>query len=426
MVNAQSLNQSPYTRYGLGEVVKPMSTSYLGMGSASISLAGHKHINFANPASYGFVAKYSPIFDAGFMGKTSNLETSESSFNGTTVALRNFSLLMPIAKNTGLVFGLMPYSTTGYDITNKGEINGDSVTYNNKGFGSVNRLLFGLGRQIINKGDSVKFSVGANASFLFGTLEKDRTVVFQAPNYYNTKLVDKSIVRGLLFDVGLHYYEKINKNFSYQLGATANLGRAVTGYKDIFAYSYLSSDDQIFENPKDTLIDIVDNKGSFNIPTGVGFGTSVIYKEKFTFSAQYEFQNWQDYSENFDSTSITPSEMRQSHRFSYGIEYDAFSSTNLKDVNVFKISTYRLGFHHGNTPYFISDTHLKQYGISFGISIPLISSGSYSSLSLGFELGKIGTTENGLIADNYFNFNIGFSLLPNMKFDRWFRKRLYD
>jgi hypothetical protein len=47
-------------------------------------------------------------------------------------------------------------------------------------------------------------------------------------------------------------------------------------------------------------------------------------------------------------------------------------------------------------------------------------------MSLGFELGKMGTTDNGLIEDNYFNFNLGFSLSPNARFDRWFKKRLYD
>jgi hypothetical protein len=118
-VNAQSLNSSPYTRYGLGDQVKLTSTPFIGMGGASIAMSSYRYINFANPATYGTVIRYNPIFDAGFMGKTSNLNTESSSYNSATVALRNFSLLMPISKRTGFVIGLMPYSNTGYDITNQ-------------------------------------------------------------------------------------------------------------------------------------------------------------------------------------------------------------------------------------------------------------------------------------------------------------------
>jgi hypothetical protein len=64
--------------------------------------------------------------------------------------------------------------------------------------------------------------------------------------------------------------------------------------------------------------------------------------------------------------------------------------------------------------------------MTFGVSVPLLSSRSLSRLNLAFELGKLGTTNNGLIEDNYFKCLIGFSLAPDAKYDRWFRKRKYD
>ncbi len=425
-VNAQSLNSSPYTRYGLGDQVKLTSTPYTGMGGASIAMSSFRYINFSNPATYGTVIRYNPIFDAGFMGKTSVLKTDASSYSATTVALRNFSLLMPISKRTGFVIGLMPYSNTGYDISNSDPNDGDTITYNFNGNGSVNRLLLGLGQQIINRGDSVRFSLGVNASYLFGTLEKSRSVDFQDISYYNSKVLSKSIVRGFSFDFGMHYYEKISDKLAYQLGATVKLGNAVKGYQDFYAYNYKYSADGVTESIRDTVDFSEDVEGIFNLPKGVGFGGAVILNNKLTLSAQYEFQNWQNYSETFDSIEYSPSELTQSYTFSYGIEYIPFVESSAKNSSALKLGTYRVGFHHGSTPYYLSDTHLKQYGISFGISMPLISSNSTSTMSLGFELGKMGTTDNGLIEDNYFNFNIGFSLSPNARFDRWFKKRLYD
>ena len=58
--------------------------------------------------------------------------------------------------------------------------------------------------------------------------------------------------------------------------------------------------------------------------------------------------------------------------------------------------------------------------------MPMISSRSLSRFNLGFELGRLGKLENNNIEENYFKFSIGFSLAPDTRYDRWFRKRKYD
>ena len=59
---------------------------------------------------------------------------------------------------------------------------------------------------------------------------------------------------------------------------------------------------------------------------------------------------------------------------------------------------------------------VNDFGISFGVGLPM--SNEISRLNLGFEFGKRGTTDNGLIEESYFNFKLGL-LLSN----KWFRKR---
>jgi hypothetical protein len=44
-----------------------------------------------------------------------------------------------------------------------------------------------------------------------------------------------------------------------------------------------------------------------------------------------------------------------------------------------------------------------------------------SNVNVGFEYGKKGTTSNGLLEENYFNFRLSLSLN-----DIWFRKRKID
>ena len=56
----------------------------------------------------------------------------------------------------------------------------------------------------------------------------------------------------------------------------------------------------------------------------------------------------------------------------------------------------------------------------------MISSRSLSRINLGFELGRLGELASSNIEENYFKFSIGFSLAPDTRYDRWFRKRKYD
>ncbi len=61
-------------------------------------------------------------------------------------------------------------------------------------------------------------------------------------------------------------------------------------------------------------------------------------------------------------------------------------------------------------------TSIDDFGISFGVGLPL--GNQVSRLNLGFEFGKRGTTDNGLVEEEYFNFRLGLTLS-----NKWFRKR---
>ncbi len=432
----QDQNSSPYTRFGLGEHIPMLTTPYVGLGGASVALGKEgdltqvrlgefHHINLSNPATYAHVLKHTPVFDCGIMGKASFMSSDNGNYNQTTASLRNFALLLPVAKKTGVTFGLMPYSTTGYDISELDPNEGDTITYNYAGMGSVNRLFLGVGQQLFNKGDSIRLSIGANVSFLFGTVQRDRTIEFQDVSYYNTHVKNKLLIRGFSADYGLHYYEKIKEGFTYQIGLTANLGNQVRAFQDFFAYTYkLNTIEE--EIISDTTSYYTDNQGHIKLPKSFAIGGAVTFNKRVTLTAQYEMADYYKYYEYFDSTESTYDELAQMKKFSFGINILPKSDMSLKDVHAIQLCSYQVGFHYGYTPYRSNDIHLKQYGIAFGMSIPMLSSASTSSLSLGLELGKLGTTENGLIEDNYLKFNVGLSLSPNAKYDKWFWKRLYD
>ena len=85
-----------------------------------------------------------------------------------------------------------------------------------------------------------------------------------------------------------------------------------------------------------------------------------------------------------------------------------------------------MGLRYGNSFIKLNDQHLTNYGMNFGMSIPLLSSRSLSRINISTELGRIGTIENELIEENYLKLSVGFSLAPDTRYDRWFKKRKYD
>ncbi len=78
--------------------------------------------------------------------------------------------------------------------------------------------------------------------------------------------------------------------------------------------------------------------------------------------------------------------------------------------------TYRAGFSYKKVGLNVNNTNIKDYGMSFGVSLPM--GLRLSNINVGFELGQRGTTDNNLIKENYYNFRLSLSLN-----DKWFRKQ---
>jgi hypothetical protein len=47
-------------------------------------------------------------------------------------------------------------------------------------------------------------------------------------------------------------------------------------------------------------------------------------------------------------------------------------------------------------------------------------------MNLSCEVGRLGDIGINKIEENYIKFAIGFTMAPDTRYDRWFRKRKYD
>jgi hypothetical protein len=85
---------------------------------------------------------------------------------------------------------------------------------------------------------------------------------------------------------------------------------------------------------------------------------------------------------------------------------------------------YRVGVNYSKTNLNLRGNQLDAFGITFGLGFPLRSvaiRGSRSMVNIGCEIGRRGTTENGLIREDYVNIYFGISI-----YETWFFKRRYN
>jgi len=85
-----------------------------------------------------------------------------------------------------------------------------------------------------------------------------------------------------------------------------------------------------------------------------------------------------------------------------------------------------MGAYYANTRLNVGNQQVDDLGISVGVGIPLIGSGTLdptsSTVNISANFGQRGADEVGLIQERYTNIIVGFTFTPG-KWDQWFKKR---
>jgi len=482
----QTNTNSPYSRYGIGDLVTPAFSSNLGMGGIGIGLATPYNLNVTNPASYASLGL--TTFEGALRGNLTSLNSSTGSSESTSSAsFGYFAYGFPLKTGKwGAAFGLVPYSNVGYNIsTTDNSSDAGGVIYNDKGKGGVNQFFIGTGFKMLKH-----LRVGVNASYLFGTITQTRSMNFTDNlNYFNTRITDSRTPGDFHFDFGLQYsldslkfspsdsivairnhidflhrqikdmhdtlvhYEKnlskgidtigakgmismmqdsiahFNKQIEEQnelknhvlrkktkrdwtlsLGATASFTSDVKATKssltELFIVSPLG-----FVGVKDTAQYINSEKGTIVLPLTMGFGFSLKKGYNWIIGADITSQDWTTYR-----SFGVPDSLVGSLRYAVGAQ---FTPNERSLRSYWSTVQYRLGFHYTQTYVELKGTQLSDYGISWGLGLPVRR--SISTLQLSFELGRMGTTANQLVEVNYFRFTLGLTLN-----DLWFIRPKID
>lgn len=415
-LNAQSLSNSPYATYGIGDVKYDNTIETTSMGGVSTAFISDfsSNFNFGNPANNSNFDLTSIKLEA-----TNENNYFKTDYNNTkstkhSTYLSNISLAFPISSKIKMGLLYQPYSSKSYDIVNTqtktDEITGQQTIYGNRfrGSGTLNTAQLALSYKI-----NSEFAVGARANLYFGSLydtNEFTTSTAELINGYETK----NKIKNLNFTLGTSY-QKLNTSTDRKLtlGATATFGNTSDMATEYLNSTYYYTDGEV--KAGQTTIESRKTSSKNLLPLQASLGAGYGSENQWFVSAQLDYKKGETVS-YFGNTFDFNDSYRVSAGGWYLPNYNNFRS-------YFSRIVYRYGAFYEKGNLEIAGNNINKFGVSAGVMLPFKTSSitRMSGLEIGVELGKRGTVKDNLINQNFINLRVGFNFA-----DRWFRKSLYN
>lgn len=405
-LEAQIATSSPYSRFGLGELQQNIFPEFNAFGGASIALSGSSSVNPTNPATYTYFPANSFLLSTGGWHQTTEMQNSSAKQIVNNNSFSHLILGFPLSRKIGASFGMLPFSSTGY------EMNADLVdiedvyhqaTANYYGDGGLSKIYFGGAYELLSG-----FSVGINASYLFGGLNRRKKLIYDDASFFNSRSNSRINLKGYYYELGLLYKKRLNGNDEFSIGITTNNNSLIRAKKTELVESFEFSG--LLEIPKDTFVNAT-HWGDVTLPQYISAGFSYNKDKRWLFIADYAYQDWADYSMFNESDNLSNS-MKICGGMQYTPEYNSITK-------YYKRMDYRFGVSYKKTPLQFEENNLNEISLSFGFGIPVRKSRTKYDFSC--ILGKRGTTDDNLIQEQFVRLGLSVS------YDGiWFVKRKYD
>ena len=351
----------------------------------------------------------------GFTGRFVGIETSYDSDQSNNMNIEYLAIGFPIKKWLKLSAGLVPYSRIQYafSATYDSVSTGEYHTFDYTGFGGFNEFYIGAAITIKDV-----FSIGANLNYLFGSLDRSKSSYLTNLQSYSAKIENTQnlIASDFYTKLGLQYHPTINEKHKIIIGLTLDAKANIDVKLKNQTTRYNTSESTIYQ---DSLIYSLDTLTPMIIPNKIGIGLSYTYNDIITITGEYTRQDWS--GTKIEASDFKPG-LYESIRF--GVEYNPAPLSKKTRESYFKRIKYRIGGYYTKTYLYHTTGNISDMGLTAGLGLPLKNARnmfSGSSFNIGYQFGTRGTTDNGLIQENYHIVTIGFTL-----HDFWFLKAKYD
>ncbi len=407
---------SPYSVYGIGDMYTQGSAYNKSMGGVGIAMRNNQYINYLNPAAV--TARDTLAFMADINLSVQNKVFSQNGKRSAnnTFNISGLSFTAPIYHKSAFIMGLTPFSDVAFDFS--GKVNSGTLPTTGyisraaKGSGGMYQAFVGAGIAFGN------FSVGAQALYYFGKIDKDFTYTMQSTasnSIYSGYDLELNALTGKF---GVQYETRLSNGLTVTVGATHRLRTSLKGRIKDYKLSSLSSVTDTLRYSLDTL---GKNNAGVKLAGETGIGIAIRRGDKWRFEVDYTFADWS--SSGFDYVAGLSSESgnaaftcTKAQSFRAGAEY----IPNKNDIRYYlRRCAYRAGFYYDKAYYKLNGNAVNSIGVTFGVTLPIFR--WYNGLSLGVDIGQKGGSGANMIKERYVMFSVGFNI-----HDIWFQKHRYE
>lgn len=421
---AQEGTASPYSFYGMGSLKFKGTVESRSMGGLSV-YSDSIHINLRNPASYASknLAIYNnesrPVkFAIGGSHTNAKLKSDTASDEVNSSTLDYLAMSFPIGR-FGLGMGLIPYTSVGYKLETLNNNNDLSTKF--RGEGGVNKVYASLGYLVMDG-----LSVGVDLGYNFGNV-KNNTIAYVYTNegtlaQYQTREDNRSDIGGLSANFGVIFSKMIQDKFELTTSLTfrpeMNLNSENSRTYNTITINAINDQEYVINSIEADLASQGLKSTDLVLPTKLSLGAGIGQPRIWFVGAEYTYLNTKAFKNELYASSDSAGNVTYSNASTVSIggfvipDYNSFSS-------YFKRVVYRAGVRFEGTGLNINDQAINEFGISFGVGLPM--GNTFSNANIGVEFGKRGTTSENLIQENFINFQLSFSFN-----DRWFQKRRFN
>lgn len=424
---AQPKMNSPYSRYGLGDLAPQAFASQLGIGHLTIANHDPYHLNPGNPAAYARLR--TTTLETGLWGKYGQYRSKDASYNAFSGNLAylslGFTLKSPINAvldrvkspwNFGMGLSLTPYNTVGYNI---------QATDSTQALGRVNSLFEGSGglyRLAWNSAARYKqTALGMTAGWTFGrSVYTNTTTVSDALPTFQSNFRDAISMRGAFVRLGAQHdfvlkyaQDKESPEHWITLGAIFEGSHHLRARADqLRLRSRGALSNGTFLNA-DTLLFNRNAARTVRLPMTLGVGIQYVMVDRFKIGAQYQLETWDNYS-----NEVRPEKMRTTQAISAGVEIiPDYASYN----HYLRRARYRFGAYFREDPRIVNGQTFNDVGVTAGLGLPIVLPRQQTSfVNVALEVGQLGA--NSAVKETYYRMTVGFTLNDNS----WFYKRRFE
>lgn len=397
---AQNNTNSPYTRYGYGQLADQGSSNSKAMGGVAYALRDKYQINFANPASYTAVDSLTFIFDGGISLQNTNLSNGTLKQNAKNSSFDYITMQFRASKWAAVSLGLLPYSNVGYNMGEYGTVENSNESYAKQysGEGGLHQLYVGAGFKIFKK-----FSVGANFSYLWGDVTRTTSETFpNSTTSYPFTIQSNVDIRSYKLDFGAQYTQAFGKKHSMTLGVVYSPGHNLKNSAYELRVTGNSSSATTSQN---------DIEADFGIPSTYGVGLAYMYDNRLTVAVDGMIQDWDKVAYMSEKDVFC-----KRTKISLGAEL----IPNPMGRNYLAHVKYRIGAYYTKPYYKIFGEHAaNEYGVTAGFGLPIPRTRSMISLSAQYV--KTAGTQPAFLDENTLRICVGVTFN-----ERWFFKRKVD